>query len=71
MSNIQGIEMHKGKLEKAYVSDIDKFLMEFDQSHPKSVSQREEIDKHKRLFLLRDDPNAPREQSAIWEDFYK
>lgn len=63
--------MAKGKLEKAYVSDIDKFLMEFDQSCPKSLSQEQEVSKHERIFLLRDDPNAPREESAIWEDFYK
>ena len=63
--------MHKDKLAKDYVSDIDRFIVEFDENNPKSVSQQQEINKHKRIFLLRDDPNAPRAQSEIWEDFYK
>lgn len=63
--------MGKGKVQKDFVSDIDKFLMQFDATHSKSASQVQEIKKHQRIFLLRDDPNAPREQSEIWEDFYK
>lgn len=63
--------MHKDKLAKGYISDIDKFLMEFDENRPNSESQTKEINKHNRIFQLRDDPNAASPESAIWEDFYK
>lgn len=45
----------KRKIIKNYVSDLDKFLREFDQQHPEpSASQQEEINKHKRIAALRD-----------------
>ena len=47
----------KDKVDRRYVSDLDKFLKEFDQQHPEpSASQAEEIKKHERLATLRDEP---------------
>ena len=41
-----------------YVSEIDQFMQEFDKKHPEpSKSQQREIEKHQRIFRLRDDPN--------------
>lgn len=48
--------MKKQKIDKSFISDIDKFLNEFDQAHPKkSDSQKKEIEKHERIFKLRDE----------------
>ncbi|GAB4222056.1 MAG: hypothetical protein Kow0076_2270 [Francisella sp.] len=39
------------KKDRAYVSEADKFLREFDQKHPqKSKSQKKEILKHRNIF---------------------
>lgn len=41
-----------------YISEIDQFLQKFDHDHPNlSRSQQKEIAKHRRVSLLRDDPN--------------
>lgn len=42
------------KIDKHYVSDIDKKLAEFDATHPKSRSQQAEYDKYQRIYQLRD-----------------
>ncbi|MCB1828010.1 MAG: hypothetical protein KDH94_06250 [Coxiellaceae bacterium] len=55
------------KTDKHYVSEIDKKLAEFDQTHPKSASQQAEIDKHKRVYALRDNPTLPKAEE---EDFF-
>lgn len=36
-----------------YVSDIDRFLNNWDNSHPKSKSQEEEFKKYQRVYKLR------------------
>ena len=59
-------------LKKAYVSEIDNFLTQFDQSHPeKSPSQQKEIAKHARIAQLRDQTSAIKsvENKEIWENF--
>lgn len=38
------------KKERHYVSEVDKRLQAFDQSHPKSPSQIKEIAKHQNIF---------------------
>ena len=49
--------MKKQKIDKSFISDIDIFLNKFDQTHPeKSESQKKEIEKHERIFKLRDEP---------------
>ena len=42
------------KVDKHFVSDITKFLEDFDKSHEKSLSQLKEIEKHQRIYNLRD-----------------
>jgi hypothetical protein len=65
----------KQKIDKAFISEIDKKLFEFDQTHAPSKYQQEEIDKYKRVFALRDNPAAaaaadkPKQKPKIWEDF--
>lgn len=43
---------------KNYVSDIDIFLKEFDETHSKSESQLAEIQRYQRIYTLRDQPVA-------------
>lgn len=39
------------KKDKAYFSDVDQFIQQFDQDHPKrSQSQLDEIAKHRDIF---------------------
>ncbi len=41
--------------DKNFVSDIDKFLVEFDKRHPqKSASQEQEIEQYRVLMAKRD-----------------
>lgn len=42
------------KVNKQFVSEIDKKLDEFNKTHPKSPSQQSEIDKYKIIHQLRD-----------------
>lgn len=42
------------KIDKHYVSDIDKKLAEFDATHKKSRSQQAEYEKYQRIHRLRD-----------------
>lgn len=46
----------KNKVDKHFVSSIDKFLAEFDRTHPKSSPQKAEIKKYERIYQLRDNP---------------
>lgn len=56
---------------QGYVSEIDRFILEFDKinNFKKSDSQQREINKHNRVFYLRD--NVVEEQGAdkIWRNF--
>lgn len=64
--------MTNNKIDKAYVSEIDQFLQEFDQSHPdKSASQQKEIAKHQRVYRLRDEAKSPEENNRkeLWDKF--
>jgi hypothetical protein len=44
----------KTKILTNFVSDIDQFLAEFDQTHSFSTSQQAEISKYQRVYELRD-----------------
>lgn len=49
------MDLNKQEIDKAYVSEHDLFLHQFDKSHPtKSESQQKEIEKHRKIFALRD-----------------
>jgi hypothetical protein len=52
------------KIDKHFVSEIDKKMAEFDAAHKKSPSQQAEIDKYKRIYELRDEPLASREDAT-------
>ncbi|VVC76872.1 hypothetical protein AQUSIP_21990 [Aquicella siphonis] len=53
-----------------YVSELDNFLVEFDKNHTKlSASQRKEIDKYNRIYVLRDTPHKPETQKTLWDQF--
>ncbi len=56
-------------IDKAYVSPYDKFLFEFDAHHEKSASQINEIKKHQRIALMRDDKDYQEDSSGIWTEF--
>ena len=61
--------MNKNNIDKAYVSPYDRFLYEFDATHPKSESQLKEMKKHQRIALLRDNANARSQDKGIWDAF--
>jgi len=52
-----------------FVSEIDKFLSEFDATHKKSEAQLAEIQKYKRISELRDKAQPGSKPSVDWEDF--
>lgn len=60
-------------LKRQFVSEIDNFLTQFDQSHPeKSQSQEKEIAKHARIAQLRDNAAGSvqlSENEEIWKGF--
>lgn len=58
------------KIDKHFISEIDRELAKFDATHPKSASQEAEIKKYKRIISLRDEalPATP-PVDDLWEDF--
>lgn len=57
-----------GKIDRNYVSDIDKKLNEFDRTHDLSESQKAEIAKYKSLNESRDNPKGSTDsQGDIWD----
>lgn len=55
------------KIDKHYVSEIDKKLAEFDQTHGKSASQMAEIAKYRAVFEKRDKAVIDSEESSeLW-----
>ncbi|MES2218759.1 MAG: CBU_0585 family protein [Pseudomonadota bacterium] len=64
--------MSKNPILRDYVSDLDKFLQEFDQQHPVlSQTQQREVTKYRRIYRLRDEnaekPTLP--ATKLWEGF--
>lgn len=49
------------KLDQSYVSVLDRFLQQLEETVPLSASQQAEIAKHQRIIRLRDDPAAVEE----------
>ncbi len=59
----------KQPILKGYVSEIDRFLREFDhQSKASSVARGAEEAKYRELNALRDNSAAPQRSRVIWED---
>lgn len=46
--------MFKDKRIVDYVSDIDRYMLEFDRTHAPSKSQLSEVAKYQRVYELRD-----------------
>ncbi|HCA90276.1 MAG: hypothetical protein CMF38_03065 [Legionellaceae bacterium] len=61
--------MAHNDIDKSFISPIDTFLHKFDQTHDKSASQVQEIDKYKRINNLRDKVQADKDSIEIWADF--
>lgn len=61
--------MSVNDINKAYVSPYDTFLMEWDATHKKTASQIKEIEKSRRIALMRDDKDYKSEPVEIWELF--
>lgn len=60
--------MNHQDIDKAYVSPYDRFLFEFDATHPRTKSQLQEIAKHQHIFALRDSVHgAPEDNCSIDE----
>jgi hypothetical protein len=55
------------KIDKHYVSEIDKKMAEFDATHSKSPEQKAEIKKYQHIYQLRDVPtDTPVEKEDLW-----
>lgn len=61
--------MNKNEIDKAFVSEYDKFLRKFDATHKKSASQMKEIEKHQRIAAMRDNADNKEDSGTIWKDF--
>ena len=60
----------KPKINRHFISSIDKFLQAFDHRPDATSSARQaEERKYERVHRLRDDPNVAQGQSNIWSDF--
>ena len=60
--------MNQQDIDKAYVSPYDRFLFEFDSTHPRTSSQLQEIKKHQRITELRDNvQNLPLDHGLLDE----
>lgn len=59
--------MNLKTIDKAYVSDIDKALKQFDASHPKSASQLAEIAKNRRIHLKRDHATGSLDEPNLFD----
>jgi len=60
----------KNKIDRNFISDIDKKLAEFDESHKLSPSQQAEAAKYRDLNHLRDEPVLKKpsdDESEIWD----
>lgn len=57
------------KSNKHYVSNIDRFLAEFDRKHSPSAVQQAEINKYQRIYRLRDKITAAKK--SLVEDRWK
>ena len=61
--------MNTNDIDKFYISPYDRFLYEFDTTHPLSESQKEEIKKHQRIAELRDNKDLLKKEGEIWNKF--
>ncbi|MDP3562512.1 MAG: CBU_0585 family protein [Legionellaceae bacterium] len=60
--------MNKQDIDKKYISPIDEFLRDFDETHQKTPSQLKEIKKYQRIFALRDNKDE-KKSDELWTEF--
>ena len=53
------------KIDRYYVSEIDKKMAEFNKSHPLSASQQFEHDKYQKIYQSRDHAQEPTKENTI------
>lgn len=65
--------MAKQRIDTSFVSELDKFIQQFDVEHPeKSESQIADIKKSDRVAKLRDHAiSSTTAEQKIWEEFNK
>ena len=56
------------KIQRNYISSIDKVLIKFDQNNPISVSQQAEISKYQDIILRREQRIKSTDDTR-WQDF--
>ena len=61
--------MSTSDIDKAFVSHYDQFLRRFDSKHEPSASQKKEIEKHRRIARLRDNPKPATLENNVWHYF--
>lgn len=54
------------KMNKSFVSGMDTFLQNFDQSHSSSKSQKKEANKHKNIAKKRDHVQHTESKKTDW-----
>jgi len=52
----------KQYLMPIYVSPLDLFLKQYDETHPRTKTQRKEVEKYRRQHQLRDEDQAEQAQ---------
>ncbi len=55
----------KQKIDKAYISEHDIFLHQFDKANEQSPSQKKEAAKFKKIHMLRDRQSTAKKQGII------
>ncbi len=62
--------MSKPPILRNFVSEIDLFLNEYDQQHPRlSKAQQKEQAEYRRIYRLRDTSDRADENTKLWEGF--
>jgi hypothetical protein len=56
------------KIDKQYVSEIDKKMAQFNETHPLSAQQKAERDKYQHIYRLRDVPTELHaDEDHLWK----
>ena len=56
------------KINRHFVSEIDKAMAKFNRTHELSASQRKEKEKYEKIHELRDNPSeSSPEEDRIWD----
>jgi hypothetical protein len=62
--------MFERKVSRNYESDADSFLKKFEENRSElPLSTKKEIEKHDRIFQIRDGKSSESAEPTIWKDF--